>query len=176
MSVSAGSGNEQTVFVKNQPTIPYGDYIRYEIPYYWRVMVQEYNDDLSSDWIYYDGSQGTTNSELKTSYTYGYSHPAPYVNFNFLPEAPIIDEAVNFFGSSSVFFSSPLNYIWDFGDGSTLSGKTKLDVTHSYASQGTFPVTFQVCDEIDCCSDAKDVPIRNESGTELPKYKEVAPY
>ena len=176
------SNNEQMVYVKNQPTMIAGDFIKYGIPYYWRVMVQEYKKDLSSDWVYYDGLIGTTDPNLKEAYIYGYVHPAPIVDFNILPETAVIDEDV-YFGDMSVCYTEsgpyackglPYGYTWTFGDNST-SNKSG-DIFHTYTSDGIFTSTLQVCDEINCCSSTKNISVRNETSTELPKFKEIPPY
>jgi len=53
-------------------------------------------------------------------------------------------ETVNFVGSASSDDADNLTYAWDFGDGIT---SILADPNHSYAIQGTYPVTLTVTDD-----------------------------
>ena len=68
--------------------------------------------------------------------------------FTYSPSAPIEDQAVLFDASTSGSPSdNPIaSYSWDFGDGSTGSGKV---VTHAFRDPGSFFVTLTVADAYD---------------------------
>ena len=68
----------------------------------------------------------------------------------------------------------PSGYTWTFGD--TFTSNKSGDVLHTYTSEGIFTSTLQVCDEINCCSITKNISVRNETSTELPKFREIPPY
>jgi hypothetical protein len=66
--------------------------------------------------------------------------PVTDPNFTWQPFSPTAGDAVDF--SSSVTGGSlPINYTWDFGDGSTGNG---TNPEHTFASAGTFIVTLTV--------------------------------
>ena len=70
---------------------------------------------------------------------------SPQARFTFSPAQPAVGQAVRFDASDS---SDPdgtiTSYHWDFGDGSTGSGKI---TTHTYDRKGTFTVTLTVTDD-----------------------------
>jgi glucose/arabinose dehydrogenase/chitodextrinase len=71
----------------------------------------------------------------------------PIASFTSTPAKPVVGQAVTFNGSSSQdpdFPNSTItSYAWDFGDGSLGSG---VNVSHAYASFGTYTVTLTVTD------------------------------
>ncbi len=70
------------------------------------------------------------------------SSPIPIVKI--MPENPSIKDLVEFNASESYDLDGNIvNYLWDFGDGSTASGQK---VTHTYSSPGTYTVTLTVTD------------------------------
>ena len=180
--------NNQSVIVNNLPHS--GSNLNYGTSYYWRVKVQKDNRNTESDWIYYDGALGTTDINSKIAFVYGYSHPAPVINIDFSNQDPIIDEVVSFIDRSSCYDNSvtyPCSILssgrtWNFGDNST---STLPNPNHSYTSANDFTVSLEVCDTYEdsngitrtgCCSAQKDINVKNESSTELPKIKEIPPY
>jgi hypothetical protein len=190
-----GTHNEHSIPVQMSDTVEGGGFIKYGVEYYWRVKVSKYNGDLSSDWIYYDGLAGTTEANSKIAFTYGYSHPAPIVAYDIWPEAPIIDEQVYFDDSRSFcyidgetesFACSGLSsgYTWTFYENGPLTPNRAGGAFYTYTNQGTYATTLEICDsykdqngatQVGCCFAEKDVSIKNESSTELPKYREIAP-
>ncbi len=68
----------------------------------------------------------------------------PQAAFDFSPEAPNIDDTI-FFDASRTESGRPItSYAWEFGDGSTGSGRT---TTHAYAIEGIYTVTLTVTDD-----------------------------
>jgi PKD repeat protein len=69
----------------------------------------------------------------------------PVASFNFNPAAPAQFQTVTFDASTSYLSGSPCgtacSYNWDFGDGSTATGRT---TTHAFQSQGPQVVTLTV--------------------------------
>jgi parallel beta-helix repeat protein len=68
----------------------------------------------------------------------------PFADFVWSPSAPEINELVTFDASASKPIGGEIiSYEWNFGDGSSASGKI---VTHIYATVGTFTVTLNITD------------------------------
>jgi len=76
----------------------------------------------------------------------------PTANFTWTPTYPEATESVTFNASSSEPNGGTIiSYIWDFGDGTILTGNQPI-VTHSYASSGNYSVTLTVYDDEDLSS------------------------
>jgi PKD repeat protein len=72
----------------------------------------------------------------------------PIASFSVSPDPVQAGVEATFDASSTIIYNKPKNnaaksYAWDFGDGSTGSGKV---VTHTYAAAGTFKVKLTVID------------------------------
>jgi PKD repeat protein len=68
----------------------------------------------------------------------------PFADFVWSPSAPEVNELVTFDASASKPIGGEIiSYEWNFGDGSSASGKI---VTHIYATVGTFTVTLNITD------------------------------
>ncbi len=71
----------------------------------------------------------------------------PIASFNVSPSAPLTSDLVTFDASgSSDPEGSPLDFSWNFGDGTTLETSTAI-TTHSYAVEGVFQASLTVSDE-----------------------------
>jgi len=85
-----------------------------------------------------------TNTTTKSITVSPPAKEAPEASFTYSPPNPDVSETITFDASGS---SDPdgmiINYIWDFGDGTTGAGMT---VTHSYTLDGTYTVTLTVTD------------------------------
>jgi len=90
-----------------------------------------------------NGLTGTTTKSVTVA-PHEIEPQAPSASFTSSPHSPEVGETASFDASGS---SDPdgtiVNYIWDFGDGTTGAGKT---ATHSYDSEGTYTVTLTVED------------------------------
>jgi PKD repeat protein len=64
-------------------------------------------------------------------------------DFQFSPTTPSVLESVTFDASDPSLDGKLVGYLWDFGDGSTGSGRT---ASHQYRSAGVFSVTLTVTD------------------------------
>jgi hypothetical protein len=62
-----------------------------------------------------------------------------FTRFTFSPGHPETDQTVTFSGLTTVSAKPVLTYLWEFGDGSTGSGRTP---THRYEEAGTYVVTL----------------------------------
>ena len=68
----------------------------------------------------------------------------PVAAFDFSPDAPNIDDTIFFDASRTTSGRTITSYDWEFGDGSTSTGRT---TTHAYAIEGTYTVTLTVTDD-----------------------------
>jgi len=66
----------------------------------------------------------------------------PTVNFTYTPTDPLEGDVVSFDSTASAY-DMPLNYSWDFGDGTS---STLADPQHTYANSGIYTVTVIVTD------------------------------
>jgi hypothetical protein len=78
-----------------------------------------------------DGTSAGTGGIVMT----GHSGYVP--GFTFAPTKPAVGTVVHFAGLSTISRFPVLNYLWEFGDGTTASGRTP---THTYTKAGTYPV------------------------------------
>jgi PKD repeat protein len=60
------------------------------------------------------------------------------------PKSGLVGQSLEFSGADSTDDGDILSYTWDFGDGTTGSGKS---VTHSYSEAGSYEVTLTVTDD-----------------------------
>jgi PKD repeat protein len=71
----------------------------------------------------------------------------PMASFTFSPQSPNVGDTITFDATSSTPGApggSIISYSWDFGDGSTGTGR---NVTHAYTTQGNFTVKLVVTDD-----------------------------
>jgi PKD repeat protein len=69
---------------------------------------------------------------------------SPTAAFTFSPPSPLVGTPVSFDGSTSTDPGGTISgYSWDFGDGSTGTGKT---TSHAYSTAGTYTVKLTVSD------------------------------
>jgi PKD repeat protein len=89
-----------------------------------------------------DGGKFATASEPVTVTDSGKPTPA----FVFSPSTPVIGQVVQFNASTSTAVAgrSIVNYVWNWGDGSTGGGQA---TSHSYALAGAYNVTLTVTDD-----------------------------
>jgi hypothetical protein len=204
LSFPSGTPNQQTVYIQavapdsncnvkcpngtnNCPGINC-DFLKYGTNYYWRVMVRENVTWLYSQWTYYNGAGGTTNSASKTTYQYSFAHPAPAVYYVISPSQPKPNDQV-YFQDLSICYNGSLNsyycqsgasttYSWNYGDGSAVS-HTKADVTHTYTQSK--PAGYQTSLSIDDggpypCTFNLPIPVQTQQSQNLPKWKEISPF
>jgi PKD repeat protein len=70
--------------------------------------------------------------------------PVELITFDSSPYAPIISETIKFGAENSTIPGKDITaYEWDFGDGSTATGRT---TTHSYSAAGSYSVVLTVTD------------------------------
>ncbi len=71
--------------------------------------------------------------------------PVDGVDFNWMPEMPVVGEMVSFVASEPLVGTPPFTYTWDFGDG---FGDIGMEVSHVYDTAGDYEVVLTV--ENDC--------------------------
>jgi|GEM_PF-1261920 len=85
--------------------------------------------------------EGATDSVSKTVSV----NQPPIASFSYSPQKPIADGKIKFDASASADTDGEItSYDWDFGDGTTDSGKTAF---HSYTTAGNYKVTLTVTDD-----------------------------
>ncbi|MCP3885032.1 MAG: PKD domain-containing protein [Propionibacteriaceae bacterium] len=87
-----------------------------------------------------DGKTGTTNQGVTVG-----DNEAPTAAFSTSPTSPVVNETIYFNGGLSTDADgSIVSYAWDFGDNNTDAG---VNVTHSYATAGSYTVYLTVTDD-----------------------------
>jgi PKD repeat protein len=82
-------------------------------------------------------------SNTSTRHYYILAGDVPLANFTGSPRLGIAPLGVTF-QDTSISFPSPLNWSWDFGDGSILNVTNGSNVTHSYLNTGNFTVNLTI--------------------------------
>ena len=83
---------------------------------------------------------------------------APFPDFTFTPQNPLVGEEVVFNASKSYDDGEIISYVWDFGDGESGRG---VVVTHAYTQPGTYRVKLTVADNDGLLSSiSKNVTVR----------------
>ena len=93
----------------------------------------------------------------------GTSNESPSASFTTSPSTSAIDETVSFDASGSTDSDGSIErYEWDFGDGTTGTGRT---VTHSFESTGDYTVSLTVTDDAGATDTvAKSITVRTGGG------------
>ena len=94
--------------------------------------------------------------------------PAEIVAFQSTPARPQVNEPVRFTGI--VRGTPPVSCHWDFGDGTT---GTDCDMTHRYATPGTFPVTFEAANTGTLTRYTREVEVVSDLCAELEELSPV---
>jgi len=162
--VESGSTENLTVVVP--------DDIGFNNTYYWRVKVKDCTDSSCtvgqwSDWA-------TTGSPFSTPL-----HAYPWVNFNFSPAGPSVNESIQFCSVSEGKCSENLTFCygtscswdWDFNSDGITDSNLK-NPTHSYGAQGSYNVQLKVTDNDGySCSHSDTIKILPS----LPRWREILP-
>ncbi|MBE0476939.1 MAG: PBP1A family penicillin-binding protein [Coriobacteriia bacterium] len=91
------------------------------------------------------GSTGTTETVVTIVVSTGGGNDRPPVaRMTVTPEAPSAGEEVAFDGSGSTDDKEVVKWVWEFGDGTKAEG---VEVTHRYATPGTYDVVLWVTDD-----------------------------
>jgi len=169
------------------------DFLTYNAPYYWRVMVSE--DGQDSDWVNYSNASDPDGDSNPDTYTFIYSHPLPMVSISFSPENPGVGVLVSFTDNSVCYHDdlspsadycedSNINYSWNFGDGSSVVN-TKGNVSHTYSTGGDEKdASLTICDNTysnpgvtsKCCRDEVVVPVGPQIKKNIPIWTEISPF
>jgi PKD repeat protein len=159
------------------------------------------NDVLTYEWDFGDG-ETVTGVDMTTA-THAYAEPGVYTvtltvtdsdggyssdtataTINYPPVAEAGPDQASTEGATVTFDGSEtsdadgdaLTYVWDFGDGTTVSGVDLVAPTHVYADNGVYTVTLTVTDEHGASSiDTMTVTVFNvaptvEAGADLSGY------
>ncbi len=134
---------------------------------------QTSSSSISYQWSFGDGG---TSTNLNPTYTYGTAgtyivtlqttvpggctnsnshiveiYPAPIASFTYSDQC-LYDSVI--FANTSTISSGSLNYLWDFGDGST---SNLVNESHLYAVPGTFTVTLDITSDFGCMASTSEV-------------------
>ncbi|MFE3845736.1 PKD domain-containing protein, partial [Thermoplasmatota archaeon] len=141
-----GTTNPPTKITSNQSGTNYDPNLNYDTTYYWMIIAWDlYNESNTSEiWSF------TTQQSTGGGGNGGDPEEPPTENENPVAHASASDtnafigESINFDGSNSYDNDGNItSYSWNFGDGSSASGKT---ASHSYSSNGTYNVILTVTD------------------------------
>jgi PKD repeat protein len=85
----------------------------------------------------------TTSKPITPSLGFG-----PTANFTWTPPSPVLNETVTFDASNSTpgDFSTLVNYIWDFSDGTGIFNVSTPQINHSFTQPDNYTVTLTVLD------------------------------
>lgn len=110
-------------------------------------------------------------------------HAYPWVNFNWTPPLPKIEEVIHFTDQTTFYGGATgTSWSWDFGDSGTSPVQSP---THSYLSPGSYTVKLTACDntpvsnEGPYCCGAPQSPNAQKDVTvtlPLPEWMEVSPF
>jgi len=160
----------QIITIKNEPTVPGGEYLTYGTTYYTQVLVFD-STNLDS---------GFVNFPAFTTV----AHPYPFTEFVYFPTAPQPETEVEFTDLSLCYTDALIDpvscqvlavpYTWVFGDHTT-PDNTPGNVFHTYMTQGSYPATLNICDlEGYCCLASHRVQVKIPSNN--PDYQEIWPF
>lgn len=91
----------------------------------------------------------------------------PKADFTYWPDVGVVDKPVNFTASVTENASNIEKYMWDFGDGTSLTNTTVPTVSHNYAAADTYTVGLRVMD-----ADGK-ISKEVEKPTKIVEYRDV---
>ena len=131
----------------------------WDTTYYWRVKVKD-DEGGESDW--------SSNCSFTTPL-----HAYPVVDFNWLPQAPNIEEEVRFFDQTTYYGGAAgASWSWTFLDANPSSSSFENPKTN-FQTIGSKQVDLIVTDSDEySCSDSDDVDV----GFSLPEWKEIIPW
>jgi len=74
----------------------------------------------------------------------------PTANFTWIPQTAVINQTITFDASNSTAgdYSTLVNYMWDFSDGTGIFNVSTSETTHSYIQPGNYTVTLTVMDSV----------------------------
>ncbi len=106
--------------------------------------------------------QDTSNNDAESAVAVGCIPPGP-VFFTYSPAAPRIGETVTFTGTVDSLATLPIDYTWDWGEGTPVVYEdmmvTTIVVTHSYSSEGVYNVVLTAANVCDSDSDSHVVTV-----------------
>lgn len=127
----------------------------YNISYYWRVMVWDDYDAVSS-WVAYNTTPDTDNDDANIPTFTIYKHEMPDTDFIWFPAAPSKGEAIKFTDNSNVYLTinpavavdcddAKCDWLWT-ADGAVISDATASTTTITFNSSGAQTVKLKVTD------------------------------
>jgi len=106
-----------------------------------------------------EGLWCTTSKPINISLGYG-----PTANFTWTPQSAVINETVTFNASKSTAgdYSTLVNYMWNFSDGTGIFNVSTPQTTHSFIQYGNYTVTLTVADSVNrTASTSATIQIQN---------------
>jgi PKD repeat protein len=106
-----------------------------------------------------EGLWCTTSKPITIGLGYG-----PTANFTWIPPSPVINETVTFDASNSTpgDFSTLVNYMWNFSDGTGIFNVTTNQTSHSFTQPGNYTVTLTVTDSVNRTATTSAIlPVQN---------------
>jgi hypothetical protein len=106
-----------------------------------------------------EGLWCTTSKPITISLGYG-----PKANFTWIPQTPVMNETISFDASDSTpgDYSTLVNYMWNFSDGTGTFNVSTPQTTHSFTQPGNYTVMLTVVDSVNrTASTSAAVQIQN---------------
>jgi len=91
-------------------------------------------------------SDSSGNPIAHTSRNGNFTIGEPKADFTYWPDVGVVDKPVNFTASVTDNSSNIETYMWDFGDGTSLTNTTVPTVSHNYTASDDYTVSLRVID------------------------------
>ncbi len=101
---------------------------------------------------------------------------APEASFTYTPATPYVGDTVTFDASSSTpSRGNVTSYLWDFGDGSSLTNTTDPIATHLYKAEGNYTVSLTITDSAGLTNTVKKIIVVLQSPVAIFTYSPIYP-
>ena len=145
-----GDGSAKQVLSTDQFQTTHGEH-KFEKEGKYTITETIYSDDLAAPAALVYAAGHFTNPTITVTRSLNVSRPHPKPEFSIEPASVGIGQEAAFGGEAADANGAealPLEYSWDFGDGSTSGPSASHTATHAYAAAGTYTVTLTVTDHL----------------------------